>query len=203
LTTLAAGVMGILGIFVTYLILGDTADWWEKVLVTLSEPALQSGSPLKPEDVEQAMATMSRVMTGIVAAGMVLNSLLCLFLARGWQAQLFNPGGFRSEFYELRLGKSAALLSLVVIVLSMLSLGSLSSVTTEVMIVLLSLYVVQGFAVIHAIAAIKKLHIAWLVGLYLVSLFVLPQFVALIALLGLIDTWADFRQRIGALQDNQ
>lgn len=203
LAILVAGVLGVLGIFAVYLILGDTASWWEEVLLTLSEPALQTGSPLDPEEVELAMATLSRVMTGIAAAGMVLNSLLCLFLARGWQAQLFNPGGFRDEFYELRLGKSAALVSLAVIVLSMLPMGGLSSMATEVMIVALSLYVVQGFAMIHAIVAIKKLHIAWLIALYLVAMFVLPQLMALVALLGLIDTWVDFRQRIGARQGTQ
>lgn len=203
LTILVAGVVGVLGIFAVYLILGDTASWWEEVLLTLSEPALQTGSPLEPEEVELAMATLSRVMTGIAAAGMVLNSLLCLFLARGWQAQLYNPGGFRSEFYELRLGKGAALASLAVIVLTMLPMGGLSGVATEVMIVVLSLYVVQGLAMIHAIIAMKKLHVAWLIALYLVAFFVLPQLMALVALAGLIDTWVDFRQRIGAQQGTQ
>jgi uncharacterized protein YybS (DUF2232 family) len=155
------------------------------------------------DEVEQAMATMSKVMTGIAAAGVVLNSLMCLYLARGWQAQLFNPGGFRDEFYELRLGKSTALFSLAAILLSMLSLGGLSLVAAEVVIVTLSLFAVQGFAIIHAIVAIKKLHIAWLVGLYVVSLFVLPQIMALIALTGLIDTWVNFRQRIEARQGTQ
>ena len=202
-TTLAAGLIGILGVFATYLILGDTAGWWQKILMTLAEPALQSGSPLSTDEVEQAMATMSKVMTGIAAAGVVLNSIMCLYLARGWQAQLFNPGGFRDEFYELRLGKSTALFSLAAIVLSMLSLGGLSLVATEVIIVALSLFAVQGFAIIHAVVAMKKLHIAWLVGLYVVSLFVLPQIMALIALMGLVDTWVDFRQRIGARQGTQ
>jgi uncharacterized protein YybS (DUF2232 family) len=85
----------------------------------------------------------------------------------------------------------------------MLSLGGLSLVAAEVVIVTLSLFAVQGFAIIHAIVAIKKLHIAWLVGLYVVSLFVLPQIMALIALTGLIDTWVNFRQRIEARQGTQ
>lgn len=201
LTHLVAGVVVALGVVTVHVMLGDTAGWWQQVLLRLSEPALQAGSPLDPAEVEQAMTTLSRVMTGIIAAGLVLNSLMCLYLARGWQAQLFNPGGFRTEFHELRLGKIAALVSLAIIVLSMLPMGGFSSLATELLIIALSLYVVQGLAMIHAIVAIKQLHIAWLVGLYLVAFVVLPQLMALVALLGLIDTWVDFRQRIRHQQD--
>ncbi|WP_455198373.1 DUF2232 domain-containing protein [Kaarinaea lacus] len=200
LTMLITGALGILGIVAVYAILGDTASWWNETLLALSEPALQAGSPLKMEDVEVAMATMSRVMNGIVAAGIVMSSLLALFLARWMQAQLFNPGGFRSEFHELRLGKGAAIFALLVISLSMLPMDGLSSVATEVMIVALSLYVIQGFAVAHGVVAIKKLHVGWLIGLYMVAIFVMRQLVALMALLGLIDTWVDFRRRIRAQQ---
>jgi uncharacterized protein YybS (DUF2232 family) len=42
----------------------------------------------------------------------------------------------------------------------------------------------------------RQLHMAWLVVLYLVMLFVLPQLMVLVAVLGLIDTWADFRRRV-------
>lgn len=203
LTIMIAGLMGILGVFGVHLMLGDSAAWWQEMLLTLSEPALQAGSPLDPEEVEEAMTTLSRIMTGIAAAGMMMNSLLCLFLARGWQAQLYNPGGFRSEFYDLQLGKSTALVTLAVIVLTMLPLAGLSGMASEVMIVVLTLYVVQGFAIFHAIVARKKLHVAWLIGLYLVTFFVLPQLMVLVALAGLIDTWVNFRQRIGAQQETQ
>lgn len=203
MTMLVAGILGVLGILAVYLMLGDTSAWWEEMLLTLTEPAMQTGSPLDAGEVEQAMATLSKVMTGIVASGMVLNALLCLFLARGWQALLYNPGGFRSEFHELRLGRVAALVALGVIVLSMLPLGGFSSAATEIMIVALSLFIIQGFAMVHAIVASRNMHVAWLVGLYLVSMFVLPQLLVLVALLGLIDTWADLRRRFGAQQGAQ
>jgi uncharacterized protein YybS (DUF2232 family) len=135
-------------------------------------------------------------MTGIAAAGMSLNALMCLYLARAWQAQLFNPGGFREEFHALRLGQGLAMLSLVFIALSLLPLGVVSHMAGEIVIVILSLYVLQGLALLHAIVAQRKLHIAWLVVLYLVMLFVLPQLMVLVAMMGLVDTWADFRRRL-------
>ena len=200
LTTIAAGILGVLGVIAAYLMLGDVAGWWEGVLLKLFEPAMEAGGPLAdPDVVEQILADLSKVMTGIAAAGLVLNTIMCLYLARNWQAQLFNPGGFRSEFHELRFGQKAAVASLGVIVLSMLPIGGLSGIAIEIMIVVLSLYILQGLAMIHAIVAIKKLHVAWLGVLYLVAFFILPQLVAVVALLGLIDTWVDFRHRVGAL----
>jgi len=199
LTTIAASVLGIVGIIATYLILGDVSSWWKEVLLTMAEPAMEVGGPLEPEVVEQAMASMSKVMTGVAAAGFMLNTIMCLYLARGWQAQLFNPGGFSSEFHELRFGVKAAMVSMAVIVLSMVPLGGISNVATEIMIVVLSLYVIQGLAMIHAVIAIRKMHAAWLIGVYMVTFFILPQLMVVVALLGLVDTWVDFRQRASTL----
>jgi len=199
LTTIAASVLGIVGIIATYLILGDVSSWWKEVLLAMAEPAMEAGGPLEPEVVEQAMASMSKVMTGVAAAGFMLNTIMCLYLARGWQAQLFNPGGFSSEFHELRFGVKAAMVSMAVIVLSMVPLGGISNVATEIMIVVLSLYVIQGLAMIHAVIAIRKMHAAWLIGVYMVTFFILPQLMVVVALLGLVDTWVDFRQRASTL----
>jgi hypothetical protein len=196
LTTITAGILGIIGIIATYMILGDVTSWWKETLTALFEPAMEAGGPLAdPELVEKVLADLSKVMTGVAAAGFVLNMIMCLYLARGWQAQLFNPGGFRSEFHELRFGYRAAMVSMAVIVLSMVPLGVLSNVASEIMIVVLSLYVIQGLAMIHAVVAIKKMHVAWLIGVYMVAFFILPQLMAVVALLGLVDTWVDFRQR--------
>ncbi len=196
LTSIAASVFAIIGIIATYLILGDVTSWWKETLTALFEPAMEAGGPLAdPELVEKVLADLSKVMTGIAAAGFMLNTIMCLYLARGWQAQLFNPGGFRSEFHELRFGYKAAMVSMAVIVLSMLPLGGLSHMATEIMIVVLSLYIIQGLAMIHAVVAIKKMHVAWLIGVYMVTFFILPQLMAVVALLGLVDTWVDFRQR--------
>lgn len=197
LITVTSGLLGMLGIAVTYLILGDVASWWEGVLPPLLEPAMQPGGPLAdPELARQILEGLPRVMTGYIAAGLVLNTVLCLYLARSWQAKLFNPGGFRSEFYEMRFGAKAALLSMAILALVLVPMGGLSSAAAEILIVVLSLYVIQGLAIIHAIVAKKKMHVAWLAVSYIVALFISPQ---LVALLGFVDTWTDFRNRINAV----
>lgn len=197
LATAAAGMLGIVGVIVVYAIVGDVSAWWQQVLMTMFKPAMEAGGPLAGSaEVEPILANLSKIMTGVAAAGMSLNALMCLYLARAWQAQLYNPGGFREEFYALRLGQGLAMVSLIFIALSLLPLGVVGHMAGEIVIVILSLYVLQGLAVLHAIVDQRKLHKAWLVVLYLVMLFVLPQLMVLVAVMGLIDTWADFRRRL-------
>lgn len=202
--TSTAGALGIVGILVIYALVGDVTAWWEQVLLAMFEPAMQAGGPLADrETVAAILANLAKIMTGIAAAGMTLNALMCLYLARGWQAQLYNPGGFRDEFHELRMGQRMAMVSLGFVVVSLLPLGEFGHMAGEIVIVILSLYVLQGLALIHAIVARRQLHMAWLIVLYLVMLFVLPQLMALVAVLGLIDTWADFRRRISPKDLNE
>ena len=201
--TSVAGVLGIAGVLMTYALVGDVTTWWEQTLLAMFEPAMEAGGPLADrETVLAILANLAKIMTGVAAAGMTLNAVMCLYLARAWQAQLYNPGGFRDEFHELRLGQRTAMLSLGFVVVSLLPLGEFSHMAGEIVIVILSLYVLQGLALIHAVVARRQLHMAWLIVLYLVMLFVLPQLMALVAVLGLIDTWADFRRKISPQKRN-
>ena len=199
-----AGVLGIAGVLMTYALVGDVTTWWEQTLLAMFEPAMEAGGPLADrETVLAILANLAKIMTGVAAAGMTLNAVMCLYLARAWQAQLYNPGGFRDEFHELRMGQRTAMLSLGFVVVSLLPLGEFSHMAGEIVIVILSLYVLQGLALIHAVVARRQLHMAWLIVLYLVMLFVLPQLMALVAVLGLIDTWADFRRKISPQNLNE
>ncbi len=40
-------------------------------------------------------------IAGMLGAGTAIGSVLCLLLARYWQAALYNPGGFGQEFRAL------------------------------------------------------------------------------------------------------
>lgn len=197
LATAAAGMLGIVGVAVMYTMVGDVTSWWQQVLMTMFKPAMEAGGPFADAaDVQVILADLSKIMTGIAAAGMTLNAVMCLYLARAWQAQLFNPGGFREEFHALRLGQGLAMISLGFVALSLVPLGVVSHMAGEIVIVILSLYVLQGLALLHAVVAQRNMHIAWLVVMYLLILFVLPQLTVLVALMGLADTWVDFRRRL-------
>lgn len=199
LSLATAGGLGLLGVVVVYLVLGDAGDvsnWWQAVLQQVFAPVLSAANSEQQLILTEGIARASQIMTGLMAAGMLLNIVACLFLARGWQATLFNPGGFRTEFHGLRFSRGMALLALALLVLAVLQIGTPSSLATDLLLVLASLYLLQGMAVAHAIVARRRLHKAWLVGLYIVVFFLLPQLMLVVAGAGLIDTWADFRHRL-------
>ncbi len=196
LTLMLAGGLGLLGVLVVYLLLDDVAGWWHGILLQIFNPVMDEAGLADRDAILAALESVSRVMTGMMAAGMVLNAIICLFLARGLQALLFNPGGFREEFQQLRMGRSLSGITLLLALLYVLQMGAISSMAADMLIVLLSLYMVQGLALAHAVVAMKQLHIAWLIGLYVVAFVVLPQLVLAVAAVGLLDTWVDLRQRI-------
>ena len=64
------------------------------------ETLFPEGANLSQEQILTLLETsFVRTASFIIAGGAVL----ALILARGWQAMLYNPGGFRTEFHRLRL----------------------------------------------------------------------------------------------------
>lgn len=199
LVTTAAAAMGILGVVAVHVALGDTAAWWYAELNRLIKPAFQGGGAMGvgPEQFERGLRAMSSVMTGLMSAGMMVSALVSLFIARATQAMLYNPGGFKEEFFQLRLGSPLAIMTIVLLAVSIFTQGSTHRFVIDVLIVLGSVYLLQGTAIVHAIIAKTGRHIAWLVALYAL-LFIVPHAAALVAALGLTDRWVDFRARFGA-----
>ncbi len=196
LTLMLAGALGLLGVLLVYLLVDDVAAWWLGILQQIFDPVMTEAGLTDQDVIQSALVSISHVMTGMMAAGMVLNAIICLFLARGWQAQLFNPGGFRDEFQQLRMGRSLSAITVVLVLLYVVQMGAISSMAGDMLIVLLSLYMLQGLALAHAVVAMKKLHVGWLIGLYVLAFVVLPQLMLAVAAVGLLDTWVDLRQRL-------
>ncbi len=106
-----------------------------------------------------------------------------LFLARSGQARLFNPGGFQREFHALYFGKQVGILCLALLLIGIFSGGALGiAVATLALIPLL----LQGLAVIHALVKTRSLGIGWLIGVYLMLMFVQPV-TLLVGAIGFID----------------
>jgi len=59
-----------------------------------------------------------------------------------------------------------------------------------------------GVAVLHALAAQLKLHMLFMVGTYGFLLLLAPNSIKMLGLLGLVDTWIDFRTRFGVQQSS-
>ena len=118
-------------------------------------------------------------------------ALVNVLLARWWQALLYNAGGFAREFQSLRLGRG---LAAATIVMALVALAGGVSLASDILYILGACYFLQGMAVMHALSKQVTIHRLWTVSLY-VLLVLMPQMMLLVALLGLLDSWADFRAR--------
>ncbi len=117
-------------------------------------------------------------------------SVTLLMLARSWQAKLFNPGGFREEFHQLRLSwKSSAVL------FSMFVLANLGPpVVQQLALFFLLPLLIAGVALVHGLVGRRKLPVAVLVIFY--SALMYPVMFQLLVIAAVADSWLDFRSRV-------
>ena len=192
LTVQLAALGGLVVVLVVRLLVGDPAVYWEKLLEPLRVTLVTEG--LVAADVSQTLlAQWARWMTGAIAAALVIQYLLSLFIARWWQARLFNPGGFGAEFRGLAVSRAVGILLVVLIGAAVATGGqALALDLIPVPIVLLAL---QGLAVAHRLREILGAQRGWLVTLYLLLILFLPQMGLLLSSVGLVDLWVDLRSR--------
>ncbi|CAD2265845.1 hypothetical protein B6N17_003885 [Stutzerimonas stutzeri] len=131
------------------------------------------------------------VLTGLLAALLQIVTLLSLMLGRYWQAALYNPGGFGSEFRALRFPPILAMLLLVGMLLGP-NLGAQLAVLTPLCSVPL---VFAGLALMHGLVAQGRLPRFWLVGLYVTLVLFMQLIYPLLAVLAIVDSLFDFRGR--------
>ncbi len=199
LTLLAAASAALLVVLTIFTASADPAAFWQEVLTQMlgaADIAAQTG--VDAADLQALVDRVSQLMTGALAATLLLSALLSLLLARSWQATLYNPGGFGEEFRGLRLGRGAALLATLICALAFVSRGELA---VNLAVVVLTLYLFQGLALVHGVIAIRRLGSGWLFALYGLLLFLMPQMMLLLGALGLADAWIDMRARMAPGDD--
>lgn len=98
------------------LVLGHTSSELIGVLATEVSKVLtqlRGESQLSGEELEKLQVALVPTLTGVMASSLQVTCLLCLMLARYWQASLYNPGGFGREFRSLRLAPAVAVILLL------------------------------------------------------------------------------------------
>lgn len=190
----AAGVIGLLCVAGFYLQVPDPAAFWLVILDQYLRPLLLEQQLLQSStELDSLLTNLARVLTGVLAAMLSVVLIVSLLLARWWQAILYNPGGFRQEFYALRLGRVTTIVMIVLLVVSLLGQYAIS---TDMVTVVWLLFFFQGIAVLHSLIGMTGMGVGWLVSLYLL-LAIVPNYASpVISGLGLVDTWFDFRRRI-------
>lgn len=191
-TLLAAVLMGAGAVLLLELLAPGIDRLWLAVLQQAAGPLLEQ-SGMDPAAREAFFRQAAALMNGMVAAVSVLALILGLMLARHWQSQLYNPGGFRREFHALRLGPGPAA---VLAVLMALAWGTGVTLWFELALVCLAAFFVHGLALLHGLHARLGLHRLWLVAVYVLLFLALPQVMVMLATLGVVDSLLDLRGRL-------
>jgi hypothetical protein len=151
----------------------------EVLLASSSETA-----PLTtPEDMRAFLGTLFGVMSMFLA-------ICLLILARWWQSLLYNPGGFGEEFRQLRLDYRIAAGLMFLFVLANFGAPLLQG---WMMYFMLPLFF-AGLALVHGIAALRKISRPWVIVFYVVLMN--PLTAQILTIAALIDSWYNFRGRI-------
>ena len=125
-------------------------------------------------------------MFGLILA---MTLVVCLIIARWWQAALYNPGGFRTEFHALRLDRVQAL-ALLLLAFGFGAMGEGFRLWAWMPLVPL---LFAGIALVHALAAARGRG-GWL-GLFYAALLVLAPLKQFVVVLAAMDSLIDIRGR--------
>lgn len=182
-----------------YFFTNPAAYWYEVINTELLPMLKEAGMKIQegPKS-EKLWLFMSKIMTGSALALFLALQTLSLLLARYWQALLYNPGGFGQEFRQLRFGKVAANVALVVTVFAITTANEMALNLFFIAIVLMMF---QGLSVIHNLVAKCKLSPSLLIGVYVIMLFTLQSGaigLLLVSIIGLLDNWLNLRFRLCA-----
>lgn len=125
----------------------------------------------------------------IIALSVGVGVILSLLIARWWQAQLYNPGGFREEFHGLRMDLRLVAVTVVLAV----GLMQVPNAGGGILIVMLPLFF-TGLGFVHWWAGQRKFAwLPWIVYLgMLLSLWVSTTLVTV----GLMDSIFNLRNRV-------
>ena len=165
----------------------------DRLNALFAEVAAQQSSQIEP------VAASRPLVLGASALMLALSTVVCLFVARWWQAMLYNPGGFGEEFRQLRLDMRVAGLLIGVFVL-VLYLPTEYRFWAELMLVPLLL---AGLSLMHYAVNVAALGSSWLVFMYIGLVVSGPVIGGLLVGLGLADSLLNLRLRLTANKDRE
>jgi len=173
-----------------HLVIDNPTEWWVTQFNLHVAPLLEASKV--PFDAE-LISNLAEMVTMLMAVFMIILWFSILVVARWWQSELYHPGQFKTDFYQLALPRSTAYMAIALAIVGLVN-GAEPGLVYDLSGLIIAGLMFQGLAIAHHTVSIKQLHSAWLVGLYIV-LFLFPQAMLVLATIGLVDSWVDFRSR--------
>ncbi len=193
----AAAVGAALIVLLQHWLLADPAAFWGDALNAFLTQRVDAET-LAASNVAPLVEAMAAWMPGGVAATWLLGTVATLALARYWAALLDRPGAFGEEFRQLRFGRWLLLVVPVLLVVGVLLSGGRPGLVGHLFLVGMVVFLIQGISLAHGLVKLFGASPAWLVGLYLLLVFIAPQGATMTAVAGYADGWVDFRARARA-----
>ena len=164
----------------------------EELITTFNQALAQLEQDLPQEGSQQLAFNALSVsqVAALLATGNAVIAVLSLMLGRYWQALLYNPGGFGSEFRALKVPQGAVLV-MASAALVLWWLGPECRVWSAIAVLPLT---VAGFALVHAYAVRTDKGLGWLTLMYVLWIVLDPVKWLWVACV-VIDAFADFRAR--------
>jgi len=194
ITLLAIVVVSAVGSLIFELVAGNAFDQFAELYLAVTDQALgHDALELTTAEAKARFDNMRILLLGFFAMGQGVAMFSFLALARWWQSVLYNPGGFQQEMHQLRMAPAIAvgLLSLVLVCLAFGTLGFVRWIP-----LLMVPLVISGACFVHWLVADRSLSGNWLVGFYIMLVFLAQLFYPLLAFIALTDSWLDLRKRI-------
>lgn len=184
LVVLLAITFGVMLAATIQIVTGDAVQWWAAWVEV-------AASGVKDADIEGfARSGTLQFMNGLVAMMFSLAIISSLFIGRWMQANLFNPGAFAVEFYQIKYGLRVLMAFGVIVLLTLVIHAQLAF---DFIFVFTVAFLLQGLAVLHFTVDRMKKSSSYLLPPYIL-MFLFPHFVIVgLASVGIVDIFLDFR----------
>jgi hypothetical protein len=184
-------------IIIAYSIQPNLGEIWQAQLSDFLKPLVIKSNPdVAEKSIDDSLLIFFHFMlTGLVAQLYILSVLAGLFLGRGWQALLYNAGGFKKEYLALRGQKTLGWIAIVTFASAWLFSGTIAEILANISLVFFVLYAFLGTVVLHSSFANMRRKNIVIPFLY-ISMILIPHAMIPTALIGLIDTWLNLRKKI-------
>ncbi|WP_267256653.1 hypothetical protein [Coxiella endosymbiont of Ornithodoros maritimus] len=194
----SAAMLGILVVGTVHIIFPDIKQTWAQLITHYLKTndwtsTFRLGAGRSAEFVHH----LAPIATGGVVFFVLFGMIVLLILARWWQSSLFSPGRLQMEFTSIRINPLAAGLLLLVA-----STGLIwqPAWLIDVYPVLLLPFMLAGLSILHRLLMNRKDMVLLVLAVYVALLLLTFFTVIMLAIIGLIDSFYNFRKRYPLLQ---
>ena len=194
----AAAVIGVLAIGVVHLIFPHIRQIW----VGLINNYLQANGwsltfHLGADRSAEFVQHFATIATGGFAFFVLFGMIVLLILARWWQTALFSPGQLQLEFTGIRISQASASL----LIIASIVLIWQPSWLVDIYPMLLFPFMVGGLSILHRLVMNRREMVLLMVMVYIALLLLTFFTVIALAIVGLIDSFYNFRKRYALIAE--